>query len=112
LRPDLGSTIRIWPRLITEQTASDVADEALASKLFRRYPIQAGFEPRIHYLLHDDATDDFDDASQPGYKYSGIAMKSRPLGRFPGAATGGAGLADLCGVDSFNIGVDVVLYRA
>jgi SAD/SRA domain/2OG-Fe(II) oxygenase superfamily len=103
---ELGGTIAVWPELISEATAESIASEAFTSNRFRRYKVNGGFEPRVHYLLHDEATDDFDGADQPGYRYSGVNMKSRRLQSFS------TSLAKLCGVPSFNIGVDVVLYRA
>jgi 2OG-Fe(II) oxygenase superfamily/SAD/SRA domain len=108
----LGGKIDVWPQLLSEDTAEAISSEAYASNQFRRYKVQGGFEPRVHYLLHDEATDDFDGADQPGYRYSGVNMKSRRLQNFPALHQLSKTLAKLCGVPSFNIGVDVVLYRA
>lgn len=112
VKAELGGKIDVWPQLIGEATAESISAEAFASNQFRRYKVNNGFEPRLHYLLHDEATDDFEGADQPGYRYSGVNMKSRPLQSFPALHRLSVSLATLCGVPSFNIGVDVVLYRA
>jgi hypothetical protein len=108
-----GGTIKVWPDLISESVAESISNEAINSNLFRQYPIQGGWEPRVHYLLHDETTSDFSDGiAQPGYKYSGIAMKAQPLGHVEALQQIVPQLAELCDVDSFNIGADIVLYRA
>ena len=107
-----GGTIWVHLGLIRQEDASDIAREAKESGLFRRYKIQGGYEPRVHYLLHDKATNDFQSSPQPGYRYGSLTMKARPLRNSPSLQRLSRKLAHLAKVAYFNIGVDVVLYRA
>lgn len=77
---------------------------------FRQYQIQAGDEPRVHFLAHADATPNFMER-QPSYKYAGIYMKSKPLKQFPLLNKLCNDLAPRCGVKKWKIGANPVLYR-
>jgi hypothetical protein len=44
--------------------------------------IQGNDEPRIHFLLHKDATMD-DTEVQPGYHYASLNMNAKPLNLLP-----------------------------
>lgn len=78
--------------------------------LFRQYRLQAQDEPRVHFLLHEEATDNFED-KQPGYSYSQVCVKARPLRKLPLLESLSKELAVFSKVESWNIGVNPVLYR-
>ena len=105
-----GGMITIYPKLVEENHAKIVRSELLASGLFRQYEIQGADEPRAHFLLHPDATDDFSD-EQPGYHYSTVTLKARPLSYLPRLARLSDEMKSICQVDKWNIGVNPVLYR-
>jgi alkylated DNA repair dioxygenase AlkB len=121
-----GGTIKIYPNLISHAETSLVKRELFQSGLFRQYKIQTSDEPRAHFLLHEDATDDYDyendngndedfetrRAEQPGYRYANsIMMKARPLSRLPRLERLAQELARHCQVPKWTIGVNPVLYR-
>jgi hypothetical protein len=92
---------------ICNEVNAELVDNA---DLFRQYKIQGCNEPRAHFLLHQDATEKFDDL-QHGYKYGGITMKARPLSMLPRLQSLACSLERLCNVPYWNIGVNPVYYR-
>ena len=109
-----GGMLQIFPNLLAPRDAEGVKGELLSKKnthLFRQYKIQGiNNEPRAHFLLHEDATDDFQH-QQPGYKYGHTTTKARPLSVLPKVEAVSQSLAKKCGVKKWTIGVNPVLYR-
>ena len=84
-------------------------------------------EPRSHFLLHEDATDDVleSEVAQPSYRYGITRMKSRPLKTLPHTQQLSIQVEEMCkrtsgvgnkeasndGSAFWNIGVNPVLYR-
>lgn len=105
-----GGLVRIYPSLLSAQLQKDLTDELdLAPEFFRQYPIQGGFEPRAHYLLHSDATLE-SEQPQPGYRYGTACMKARPLSLLPRLEKFSKDLAETCNCQ-WRIGINVVCYR-
>jgi hypothetical protein len=106
-----GGLIRLFPNIISENVFRQIDEEVRGSGLFRQYRIQGiNDEPRCHFLLHQDATEDFED-EQPGYRYARITLKARPLCVLPKLEVVTKQLAIQCKVDKWTIGVNPVLYR-
>jgi hypothetical protein len=108
-----GGTLKIYPNVLTTSSITKVKDELLSCGFFRQYRIQAQDEPRLHFLLHDEATDDddFESSKQPGYKYASVKIKARPLNKLSEVSQLSQEMARLSGVDKWTIGVNPVLYR-
>jgi alkylated DNA repair dioxygenase AlkB len=113
----LGGQLRIYPDCLSVEQQTTVSEELLQWSYFRQYTIQNNPEPRAHFLLHEEATEDFDNEPQPGYKYGCIRMKARPLHHLPEVeqlayimqtCVVGACTSEEC---FWNIGVMPVLYR-
>jgi alkylated DNA repair dioxygenase AlkB len=106
-----GGTIKIYPNLVSADKTSRLKTELLKSGLFRQYKIQGvNDEPRVHFLLHEDATHDFH-AEQPGYRYANITVKSRPLSRLPHLECLAQEMAKRCQLPKWTVGINPVLYR-
>ncbi|CAJ1953968.1 unnamed protein product [Cylindrotheca closterium] len=105
-----GGTCRVVPNMIPPEILARIEQEVLNSGLFRQYSLQGQDEPRVHCLLHGKATDNFE-AMQPVYGYAHLWMKARPLSKLPHLQGLAKDLAAIFGVDSWNIGVNPVLYR-
>lgn len=60
---------------------------------------------------HEDATDGFEEKTQPGYRYANITMKARPLSSVPKLQQLSKDLADLRKIPDgkWNIGIHPVL---
>jgi alkylated DNA repair dioxygenase AlkB len=109
-----GGEIHVFPNLIPYVRTKAIKDEILNPKhvhCFRKYCIQGDFEPRVHFLLHRDATSDFSSQAQPGYEYSQIKMKARALSLFPQLETLSHDIGQLRNVQHWDIGIDTILYR-
>jgi alkylated DNA repair dioxygenase AlkB len=114
----LGGQLRIYPDCLSVEQQTTVSEELLQWSYFRQYTIQNNPEPRAHFLLHEEATEDFDNEPQPGYKYGCIRMKARPLRHLPEVEQL-AYVMQTCIVGAYppseecfwNIGVMPVLYR-
>lgn len=107
-----GGTLKIYPNLVHSTETSRIQQELFQCGLFRQYQVQAQDEPRLHFLLHENATNgDFETTSQPGYRYANVRMKARPLERLPQLEQLSQRLASVSGVDGWTIGVNPVLYR-
>ena len=108
-----GGKLNIFPNLIDPKRVNRVKKEILESNFWRKYSIQGGDEPRLHFLAHEDATDEFEDKIQPGYRYANITMKARPLSSVPKLQELSKDLADLRQIPDgkWNIGIHPVLYR-
>ena len=78
-----GGYLRLYPSVLSKEQQTAVTEELLQCPYFRQYTIQNNPEPRAHFLLHKDATEDFDGQAQPGYRYGSIRMKARPLPLLP-----------------------------
>ena len=105
-----GGKVTIYPNILSKKNSDLIQSEIMLSGWFRQYRIQGVNEPRAHFLLHPDATDDFND-KQPGYRYSNVTLKGRPLSDLPCLAHLSESMAALCSVEKWNIGVNPVLYR-
>ncbi|KAL3927363.1 MAG: hypothetical protein SGBAC_013116 [Bacillariaceae sp.] len=105
-----GGNLKVIPNMIGPEMLARLEKEILNCGLFRQYSLQAQDEPRLHFLLHENATDDFK-ALQPGYSYAKVWVKARPLSKLPLLERLAKDLADWFGVKSWNIGVHPVLYR-
>eukprot|EP00980_Cylindrotheca_fusiformis_P013852 scaffold3596_cov126-Cylindrotheca_fusiformis.AAC.10 len=107
-----GGTLKIYPNLVSSVETHRIKEELMHSGMFRQYKVQSQKEPRLHFLLHEDATDeDFDTSPQPGYSYAHVKLKARPLGKLPELHNVSQRLASVSGVDKWTIGVNPVLYR-
>jgi alkylated DNA repair dioxygenase AlkB len=105
-----GGSIKIYPSILADSEIVPLLNDLLKCGLFRQYRIQGNDEPRAHFLLHEDATDDFSGA-QPGYRYANISMKACPLDCIPSLKELAQHMAALCGVEKWTIGVNPILYR-
>lgn len=106
-----GGRLRVYLSLLDKNIQEGVSTELRESGCFRSYKIQAGNEPRAHFLIHEDATEDFDNEAQPGYSYARTSMKGHSLSRFPMVKELAGHMRQVCGIDSWNIGMNPVLYR-
>lgn len=115
--PRGGGQLRIYANLLISCHQRAVTDELMECGNFRQYSIQSSPEPRTHFLLHENATVDFDGAAQPGYRYGSLRMKSRPLHSMLEIQELSIRMQNMCQdrravKGSFwNIGVNPVLYR-
>lgn len=48
---------------------------------------------------------------QPGYRYGSVSLKSRPMSQLPLVHNLAQVMKSYCGVDNWNIGVNVICYR-
>lgn len=63
-----GGRLAIQPGAFDADTMARACDELKECGYFRQYTLHRSTpEPRLHFLLHEDATENFDDP-QPGYK--------------------------------------------
>lgn len=55
-----GGTLGIHLNILSESIKTKITNEIMKNKnLFRQYRVQNNPEPRLHYLLHEEATEDF-----------------------------------------------------
>lgn len=117
----------IYANILPSDCQKAVTEELMQCSHFRQYTIQGSPEPRTHFLLHDDATEDFDGDSQPGYGYGNcVRMKSRPLDTMPHVQMLSTAMEKMCrqlddncstadnnavASSYWNIGVNPILYR-
>lgn len=107
-----GGSFTVHLNLLTLEEQEELIHELVDENahLFRQYRIQGGWEPRVHFLLHSEATDaDFETSVQPGYKYGAITMKAKPLSLLPKLEQLSIQLLEIANVDSWNIGVNPVV---
>jgi len=114
----------IFPNLLKVAEQQQITNELRQkASYFRQYRVQNQDEPRTHFLLHSQATENCDER-QPGYRYGSVRMMARPLQHFPeiqslaesleeqARANNMDGAADIEEGEPFwNIGVNPVLYR-
>jgi len=106
-----GGTLNVYPDLISKSDRRNMTAELLnVPTNFRQYTIHCNDEPRAHFLLHEKATKNFK-GTQPGYKYGVVTMKAKPLSLYPKIKSFANKMLEKCGVESWNVGVDIVLYR-
>lgn len=108
-----GGEINVFPYLVGASKTGEIKQELLdpaRCHFFRKYSIQGGDEPRVHFLLHRDATHEFNQP-QPGYEYAQIRMKARPLGLLPKLEALSKEIGQIRDVPHWDIGVHAVLYR-
>lgn len=106
-----GGEMTIYPDHISTEMCQKMNEELQRNAhLFRQYRIQGCNEPRAHFLLHDEATHDFE-AEQPGYKYGSITMKARPVSALPALKILSQSMQQICQVPNWNIGINPVYYR-
>ena len=105
--------LKIYPNIIQNRHCEIVKEELLQSDLFRRYKLQGNFEPRLHFLLHENATKVFSH-TQPGYHYSTVKMKARPLSVLPKVQKLSKYVANICKIknNEWTIGVNPIIYRS
>lgn len=107
-----GGCFQVHPNMIKADELKEVGYEILKFGKFRQHDIQNQEEPRVHCLLHEEATsDDFETSRQPGYRYANVCLKARPLSKLPLLHKIARRLADKFGVKEWEIGVHPVLYR-
>ena len=106
-----GGRLRVYLSILDKPAQEGLSDELRKSGCFRSYTIQGQHEPRAHFLLHEEATEAFEDEGQPGYKYAQTEMKARSLTRFPNVKEVAEQMRKVCGVDSWNVGMNPVFYR-
>ena len=106
-----GGTVSFYPNYLQHDTQQSILDELYNNNRFRQYRIQGEFEPRVHFLVHEDATDNFDH-EQPGYKYGTIHMKGVPPGQFPTLIELSERAKLTCDVSKWKIGINPIVYRA
>lgn len=124
-----GGTITVVPAVIGKEELEQVRDEVKTSNLFRTYTIQSEKEPRCHFLLHPEVTEEESAIARPGYRYGGITMKAQPLQKLAKVATLAGRMKQMAeehfpkmveehyqndgSKEAFwNLGVDVVYYRS
>lgn len=56
--PGNRGTITFYTEFICNSDRNLIMDELENCKQFRSYPIQGTTEPRVHFLAHEEATDD------------------------------------------------------
>lgn len=112
-----GGEIGIYPDYVGKDRQEALSKEIIRSGKLRVYGVQAGDEPRMHQLLHENATDNFED-EQPGYRYGGTRMKARPLKTMPCIKELSDEMEKLCrkkkdNIDTtfWNVGVNPIVYR-
>lgn len=55
-----GGILRVHLNILSDSMKKDITNEIINNKkLFRQYRVQNTVEPRVHYLLHEEATKDF-----------------------------------------------------
>lgn len=55
-----GGILRVHLNILSKSMKNNITNEIINnSNYFRQYRVQTVPEPRVHYLLHEDATDDF-----------------------------------------------------
>lgn len=59
--------ITIFPNFASNKELKPTEISILNSKMFRQYVVGSQLEPRIHFLLHEKATNNFGE-KQPSYK--------------------------------------------
>jgi alkylated DNA repair dioxygenase AlkB len=110
-----GGQLRIHPNILPSNRQKAVTKELMQCSNFRQYSIQGNPEPRTHFLLHENATNNFDVEAQPGYHYGNIKMKAKPLETLPHVHKLSRDMQNMyLAVDGdcfWNIGVNPVLYR-
>lgn len=109
-----GGQLVIHANMLSTSRQRAITDVLMECDNFREYSIQGGPEPRVHFLLHEEATNDFDGEAQPGYCYASIRMKSRPLQEMPEILELSADMQNMYpAVEGcfWNIGVNPILYR-
>ena len=106
--------LRIYPNMVPTWEAKNIAED-LRSKpyLFREYPIQGiNKEPRLQAHFHHEATMDYYNCEQPGYKYNTTIVKGIPISVIPSLQILADRTRKLNGGEEWNIGTTVVLYRS
>jgi 2OG-Fe(II) oxygenase superfamily len=77
--PDGKSKLSVETNTLSVNEQDTLAEELRSCGYFRQYSMRGSPEPRLQFLLHKQATENFNDP-QPGYQYArGIRLKSRPL---------------------------------
>jgi len=108
-----GGEVTVYPSMLDEDERQSLWKELTAnSHYFRQYKVQGSNEPRAHFLLHKQATEQWED-KQPGYRYGVTTMKSKPLNaeQFPALNCIARWLKKICRVPDWNIGINPVYYR-
>ena len=63
---DKACVVKVYPQVVSPTELSLICKEIMDANVLRQYKIQGVSEPRVHALLHQDATQNFED-QQPGY---------------------------------------------
>jgi alkylated DNA repair dioxygenase AlkB len=109
-----GGCIKVFRNFVPPWRLEKIRHEVLGTKTvrgyFRRYKNRGCREPRVQFLLHDEATQDFE-LEQPGYRYNLNTMKSRPLKNVGWLNDLDFDTKRIVPEADWNIGVNVVLYR-
>lgn len=116
-----GGSIYIVPAILEASESQEVKKEVMKSGHFRAYKIQGGQEPRLHFLLHEDAVESSNTKQeQPGYRYGGTTMQAKPMKPFPKVMALGSRVEAMArSLDDdqstegtyWSLGADIVYYR-
>ena len=104
----------IYPNLVPTWEAKTIAADIRSKPyLVREYPIQGiNKEPRLQVHFHHEATMDYYNSVQPGYRYNNTFVKAIPISVIPSLQVLADRTRRLNGGEEWNIGTTVVLYRS
>ena len=111
-----GGVLCLYPKMVRRREAKSITRHILGQPgIFREYRVQ-GFnkEPRLQAHFHHDATADFDQDPQPGYRYNNqTTLKAQPLSIIPSLENLANHAKQICQGEGgqWDIGATVVLYR-
>ena len=103
-----GGTVSFYPNYLQHDTQQSILNELYNGNRFRQYRIQGEMEPRVHFLVHEDATDNFDQ-EQPRYKYRTFHMKGVPPGQFPALIKLSERAKLTCDIPESKIGINPIV---
>jgi len=81
LQLELGGRLVVKPGYIQPDVTYNVTRELLCSGQFLTHDVQNVEEPRVHFLLHENAVEN--EARGPGYQYHQVRLKATSFRRFP-----------------------------
>ena len=111
--PDMigGSRLQVIPRYLPGAKCDELLQNILACNNLRQYHMGHKVEPRLHLLLHEDASP-MDSPTGVGYVYHGVRMKAQPFSTIEGIEQIAKQLAKEFGVVKWTIGIEVIVYAS
>ena len=111
--PDMigGSRLQVIPRYLPGAKCDELLQHILACNNLRQYHMGHKVEPRLHLLLHEDASP-MDSPTGVGYVYHGVRMKAQPFSTIEGIEQIAKQLATEFGVLKWTIGIEVIVYAS